>query len=143
MGRAVKSSKLDSHAKGDVKLQFIIHREYCSSQWTNVILIFFAALGTLPYIGNFVHIGGFFFGLFASLVFLPRINFRCQSLALYLSYKVVAFSFLVCVIVFTSVAFFLVKSSNFCRWCQYIDCVPYTEHFCPTMNADGFLNGGK
>ena len=103
----------------------------------------FAALGTLPYIGNFVHIGGFFFGLFASLVFLPRINFRCQSLALYLSFKVVAFAFLVCVVVAASVAFFLVKSSNFCGWCRYIDCVPYTEHFCPSMDEDGFLNGGK
>ncbi|XP_020623672.1 inactive rhomboid protein 1-like isoform X1 [Orbicella faveolata] len=105
-----------------------------------VVLVSFA-LGTLPYIGNFVHIGGFFFGLFASLVFLPRLNFRCQSLAIYLSFKVVAFAFLFCVIVATSLAFFFIKSANFCWWCQYIDCVPYTEHFCPTMNEDGFLNG--
>ncbi|KAL9954611.1 hypothetical protein ACROYT_G042175 [Oculina patagonica] len=107
-----------------------------------VVLVSFA-LGTLPYIGNFVHIGGFLFGLLASLVFLPRTNFRCHSLALYSAFKAIACTVLMSVIVITSVAFFFVKNSRFCSWCQYIDCVPYTEHFCPSIDDDGFLNDGN
>ena len=108
-----------------------------------VVLIFVSALGTLPYIGNFVHIGGFLFGLLASLVFLPHANFRCHSLALYACFKFIAFTVLMAAIVVTCVAFFLVKNSRFCSWCRYIDCVKYTEHFCPDMDDDGFLNDGN
>ncbi|KAJ7371059.1 hypothetical protein OS493_028222 [Desmophyllum pertusum] len=106
-----------------------------------VVLVSFA-LGTLPYIGNFVHIGGFLFGVFASLAFLPRRNFRCHNLALYSCFKGISFVVLFTLIVVMSVAFFLVKDSQFCSWCKYIDCVPYRkENFCPKMDEDGFLNG--
>lgn len=107
-----------------------------------VALISFA-LGTLPYIGNFVHIGGFVFGVFASLVFLPRSNFRrIQTMALYTCFKGV-FAFLLAVLTFAFCFLFTFdKTSNFCSWCQYLDCVPYTEHFCPNMNSDGYGNTG-
>lgn len=107
-----------------------------------VVMISFA-LGTLPYIGNFVHIGGFVFGIFASLVFLPRSNFRrFQTMALYTCFKGVFALLLAALTVVFCIFFAIDKKSKFCSWCQYLDCVPYTEHFCPNMNSDGYANTG-
>lgn len=107
-----------------------------------VVMISFA-LGTLPYIGNFVHIGGFVFGIFASLVFLPRSNFRrFQTMALYTCFKGVFALLLAALAIVFCIFFAFDKKSKFCSWCQYLDCVPYTEHFCPNMNSDGYANTG-
>lgn len=106
-------------------------------------LFYVTALGTLPYIGNFVHIGGFVFGIFASLVFLPRSNFRrFQTMALYTCFKGVFALLLAALTIVFSIFFAFDKKSKFCSWCQYLDCVPYTEHFCPNMNSDGYANTG-
>ena len=104
----------------------------------------FLALGTLPYIGNFVHIGGFLFGLFASLALLPRTNYRCRNLAVNSCVKAIFTTLLLMLLVGMCVAFFLVKNPRtFCSWCHYVDCVPYKkDHFCPSMNSDGFLDNG-
>ena len=104
----------------------------------------FLALGTLPYIGNFVHIGGFVFGLFASLALLPRTNYRCRNLAVNSCVKAIFTTLLLILLVGMCVAFFLVKNPRtFCSWCHYVDCVPYKkDHFCPSMNSDGFLDNG-
>ena len=84
------------------------------------------------------------FGISASLAFLPRSKFyRCHSMALYVSFKGVFLLVLSVLIIVFCVLFFLVKDSNFCSWCKYIDCVPYTEHFCPSMDADGYLDNGE
>ena len=106
-------------------------------------LFYVTALGTLPYIGNFVHIGGFVFGIFASLVFLPRSNFRrFQTMALYTCFKGVFALLLAALAIVFCIFFAFDKKSKFCSWCQYLDCVPYTEHFCPNMNSDGYANTG-
>ena len=106
-------------------------------------LFYVTALGTLPYIGNFVHIGGFVFGIFASLVFLPRSNFRrFQTMALYTCFKGVFALLLAALTIVFCIFFAFDKKSKFCSWCQYLDCVPYTEHFCPNMNSDGYANTG-
>ena len=104
----------------------------------------FLGLGTLPYIGNFVHIGGFLFGLFASLALLPRTNYRCRSLAVNSCVKAIFVTLLLILLVCMCVAFFLVRNpKKFCSWCHYVDCVPYKkDHFCPSMDSDGFLDNG-
>jgi len=91
-----------------------------------------------------VHIGGFLFGLFASLALLPRTNYRCRNLAVNSCVKAIFTTLLLILLVGMCVAFFLVKNpTTFCSWCHYVDCVPYKEdHFCPSMNSDGFLDNG-
>ena len=37
--------------------------------------ILFALVGTLPWVDNWAHIGGFVFGIFAAMIFLPFITF--------------------------------------------------------------------
>ncbi|XP_068682671.1 inactive rhomboid protein 1-like [Montipora foliosa] len=106
-----------------------------------VALISFA-IGTLPYIGNFVHIGGFLFGSLASLALLPRTNSRFTNLGLKSCQKVVFMSLLIIALVCAFVAFFVVKKSEFCSWCKYIDCIPYVKNFCPSMDSDGYSDSG-
>lgn len=118
--------------------------------WTNrwlwhfvTFFLFFSALGTLPYIGNFVHIGGFLFGLLASLALLPRTNHRLNNSAFKKICKRISLLFLFVALVCTIVAFFAIKDSEFCSWCKYIDCVPYTKNFCPSTSSDGVLDNEK
>ena len=91
-----------------------------------------------------MHIGGFLFGLFASLALLPRTNYRCRSLAVNSCVKAIFVTLLLILLVCMCVAFFLVRNpKKFCSWCHYVDCVPYKkDHFCPSMDSDGFLDNG-
>ena len=120
------------------------NRPLWTNRWLWYLITFFfflfSALGTLPYIGNFVHIGGFLFGLLASVALLPRTNYRFNNLAFKKICKWVSLLLLFVALVCTIVAFFMIKDSEFCSWCHYIDCVPYTENFCPSMSTDGILD---
>jgi len=125
------------------QLRHDVQRPCCEAIVLLAVALTSFALGTLPYIGNFVHIGGFVFGLLASLALLPRTNFRCRNLAVNNFSRRIFLLLLLVTLAGTCVAFFLVKEANFCSWCQYIDCVPYTNNFCPSMDSDGFSDNGN
>ncbi|CAH3150014.1 unnamed protein product [Porites lobata] len=127
-----------------LQLRHDVRRPCCEVLCLLSVALISFALGTLPYIGNFVHIGGFLFGLFASLALLPRTNYRCRNLAVNSCVKAIFTTLLLILLVGMCVAFFLVKNPRtFCSWCHYVDCVPYKkDHFCPSMNSDGFLDNG-
>ena len=93
-----------------------------------------AVIGTLPYVGNFVHLGGFLFGLLASLLVVPRHGTapagrsrgrRCIC-------QLITASLLVTVLVGALLIFYTSDhNSEFCFWCHNFDCIRWTEGFCP------------
>ncbi|KAJ3022408.1 hypothetical protein HKX48_006225 [Thoreauomyces humboldtii] len=98
-----------------------------SKPWTELfkmgIQIFISLMiGMLPYIDNFAHIGGFFSGVLAGLVFMPTIHFgtwdKWRKRAL-LGVAAPALAVL---------CYFLVKSfygsASSCTWCKYLNCIP-------------------
>ena len=100
-----------------------------------MFVIFISLLvGTLPYIDNFAHIGGFIFGILSAYLFLPYITFGkldagrkvCQIV---MAFLLIAFVFIVCF-----VAFYIVQRTEWCRNCMYLNCVPYTKHMCKDNN---------
>lgn len=103
------------------------------------------AMGTLPFIGNFVHIGGFIFGLLTAIVLLPRkVSDGVTTERFWRDWisKGIALSLL---ITLTATGFILLYSSDsdFCKACQNINCIRWTANFCPDISHDGFLNTGE
>jgi multisubunit Na+/H+ antiporter MnhB subunit len=73
--------------------------------------------------------GGFIFGLVAAVVFLPYITFgkwdrRRKRLLLVIGFL------LLCVLFGLLLGAFYLQKNNFCPWCHYFDCIPWSKDFC-------------
>ena len=93
------------------------------------------ALGTLPYIDNFANIGGFIFGILSAFILVPYISVgkwdRVKKLCLILiALPIMGFLFLMGFVVFYNLP------NDFCSWCSYINCIPYTSTFCDDFLID-------
>ncbi|WFD30108.1 protein S-acyltransferase [Malassezia sp. CBS 17886] len=83
------------------------------------------ALGLLPGIDNFAHIGGFCIGILGGLIFSPSIHATRTHMLVTWALRVVGLGLLV--------AFFVALTLNFynsddpadaCSWCRYLSCLP-------------------
>lgn len=83
------------------------------------------ALGLLPGIDNFSHIGGFAVGILSGMAFAPSIHATRSHMMVNWVYRAIGGSLLV--------AYFLALVLNFyrsdnpvdaCRWCRYLSCLP-------------------
>eukprot|EP00298_Acanthocystis_sp_HF-20_P018336 c21945_g1_i1.p1 GENE.c21945_g1_i1~~c21945_g1_i1.p1 ORF type:complete len:385 (+),score=153.47 c21945_g1_i1:49-1203(+) len=102
----------------------------CGTVFTLLIkLAIFLGIGTLPYIDNFAHVGGFLGGVVVGIWLLPYIVFgtidgiRKQILQ-------VSFALALVVAIIVLLYTFYNDSDFVCSWCRYIDCVPYTSDIC-------------
>ena len=84
-------------------------------------------IGTLPYIDNWSHIGGFFFGLVSGVIFLPYITFGKWDMTRKRILLAVCGPALIVMSVLAFVYFYKIQSTTFCWWCKYVDCVPYVS----------------
>jgi len=98
-------------------------------QLTKLLLItaVLMLLGTLPYIDNWSHVGGFAFGVVSGVIFLPYITFgkrdaRRKRILIYICTVLLFFMFLMSLL-----TFYLIGNSEFCTWCKYLNCIPYTD----------------
>ncbi len=102
----------------------------CLCNNTFIAIFLYIALGVLPYIDNYANIGGFIFGVLSSFVLVPYITVgkwdRVKKLCLILlALPVIGFLYLAGFVVFYNL-----PVSEFCSWCSYIDCIPFTSTFC-------------
>ena len=83
------------------------------------------ALGLLPGIDNFSHIGGFCVGILSGMVFAPSIHATRSHMVVIWVYRAIGGGLLI--------AYFLALVLNFyrsenpvdtCRWCRYLSCLP-------------------
>eukprot|EP00297_Palpitomonas_bilix_P009532 CAMPEP_0113879678 /NCGR_PEP_ID=MMETSP0780_2-20120614/7367_1 /TAXON_ID=652834 /ORGANISM="Palpitomonas bilix" /LENGTH=340 /DNA_ID=CAMNT_0000866277 /DNA_START=362 /DNA_END=1384 /DNA_ORIENTATION=+ /assembly_acc=CAM_ASM_000599 len=100
-----------------------------------ITIIISLALGLLPIVDNYSHIGGFIVGVFSGFIFLKSTRFgHCQK------FLVVLGSFLL--LVYMTAGFFVFyqdidTSGDWCSWCKYLNCVPIAD-FC---GEDQYING--
>ena len=101
-----------------------------------VVIVILAFLGTLPYIDNFVSIGGFIFGLLSAMVFLPWVTFTKRTQNCRCIIIMIALPTLVILMILGLLVFYLLpdRQANFCTWCHYINCIPYFEGLCDVTN---------
>lgn len=99
--------------------------------WTLVEISMYLFVGTLPFVDNWAHIGGFVFGVLGAIIFLPYLTFglmdsikkRCLML---IAIPVVVVLFFIFFLIFYNIQ----SLNNFCPNCKYIQCYPFTEDFC-------------
>lgn len=94
------------------------------------VMVILLAIGTLPFIDNLANIGGLLFGVPTAIIFLPYITFGKvdawrKRILLIICIPSLLAMFLVCFIVF-----FFIGDPDFCQYCHYFNCVPYTSSLC-------------
>ncbi|KAJ1692120.1 hypothetical protein LUZ63_008818 [Rhynchospora breviuscula] len=109
------------------------------------IIVLNLAVGTLPHVDNFAHIGGFITGFLLGFVLLPRPQFgwmhrhdlpqSSQPRSKYKPYQYVLWvvSLLILLAGFTVSLVMLFKGKNgndHCHWCHYLNCIPTSKWSC-------------
>ncbi|VDK76920.1 unnamed protein product [Litomosoides sigmodontis] len=87
------------------------------------------ALGTLPWVDNWAHLFGFIFGILISLAILPYIQTKRHNRVRRLIVVVTSLSIALGLFV-VLLAVFYWPSDFSCVYCEYFNCIPYTDHFC-------------
>mmetsp|Transcript_20701 Transcript_20701/g.53805 ORF Transcript_20701/g.53805 Transcript_20701/m.53805 type:complete len:626 (+) Transcript_20701:159-2036(+) len=91
-------------------------------------------IGTLPFIDNWAHVGGFVFGVMASIIFLPYLTFGVMDSIRKRCLMCMCIPLLVCTFFVGFMIFYLVQETQtFCPGCKYVQCVPYTSNFCDNV----------
>eukprot|EP00040_Diaphanoeca_grandis_P035661 m.224805 g.224805 ORF g.224805 m.224805 type:complete len:723 (+) comp33444_c0_seq1:240-2408(+) len=84
-------------------------------------------VGTFPFIDNFGHLGGFFFGLLSAIVFIPYITFGKWDYARKRILLYICIPMLLIIAVSCLVSFYVVQNTDFCPWCKNINCIEYSK----------------
>jgi len=93
-------------------------------------------IGTLPYVDNWSHLGGFAFGIVSGIVFLPYITFgkwdaRRKKILLYICIPLMFIMFLM-----GFVTFYLIGNTTWCDSCPYFNCIVWNEDY---IDCDAFF----
>ncbi|GAB2233425.1 hypothetical protein Droror1_Dr00002648 [Drosera rotundifolia] len=103
------------------------------------------AVGTLPHVDNFAHIGGFLAGFFLGFVLLPRPHFgwfesgqggrNVGVSSKYKTYQIVLWAVSLCLLIAGFVVGLLmlfrgVNGYQHCHWCRYLTCIPTSKWKC-------------
>jgi len=116
-------------------LQFASHK-------TRIVLelvaqtILILGVGTLPWLDNFAHVGGFLIGVMFGLGFLPFIHFSKRDKFVKALVSSEARVILLLALVGLVIMFYMVKDPNFCSFCKYANCIPWTKDFCDSVWHD-------
>ncbi|KAL6496209.1 Retinoblastoma-like protein 1 [Orobanche gracilis] len=129
-----------------------------------IIIAINLAVGILPHVDNFAHIGGFLSGFLMGFIFLIRPQFgwgnQRQALNGYTSisaykpkfktYQLVLWllSFILLIIGFTTGLVLLLRGADLndqCSWCHYLSCVPTSRWSCNTqpISCQAVQTGGQ
>jgi membrane associated rhomboid family serine protease len=89
-----------------------------------VSIVIALAIGLLPGVDNFAHIGGFIMGIITGFIFLPNLSYgksaaRCRVMTLCACIPLMLILFVVGFIVFYS----NVDANGWCEWCANLNCV--------------------
>lgn len=87
------------------------------------------AVGLLPLIDNYAHIGGFIAGLLSGMIFMPKIAFSKWDRRRKRILAIVSVPLLIVSLALTFYVFYLAVP-NICPWCVYLDCLPPSASWC-------------
>lgn len=96
-----------------------------------LFLLFF--LGVFPWMDNWSHIFGFFFGMFISLVVMKETDIKAKGITRV--HVVLTFGILSLVVFLFLIIMFYAAPLTESTWLQYINCIPFTDTFCSNMDV--------
>jgi membrane associated rhomboid family serine protease len=88
-----------------------------------MIIAFF--IGTLPFVDNYSHAGGFIFGILSATIFLPYITFGKWDFVRKRVLLMVAIPVLFAVSILVLVSFYKVQNTEWCKGCHKFNCIEY------------------
>ncbi|XP_012074939.1 RHOMBOID-like protein 1 isoform X2 [Jatropha curcas] len=118
-----------------------------------VIIVINLAVGILPHVDNFAHIGGFLSGFFLGFVFLIRPQFGwvsqrytphgytpASAKSKFKTYQCILWiiSLVIIIVGFTIGLIMLLRgvdANDHCSWCHYLSCIPTARWSCNTEPA--------
>lgn len=106
--------------------QIVPNRWWEFSKLGGLILVLLM-IGTLPYIDNWSHVGGFCFGVVSGIVLLPYVTFGDWDLGRKRILVAVCAPLLLLMIILAFVTFYKLQTTTFCSWCKYLNCIPYSS----------------
>ncbi|XP_054814943.1 RHOMBOID-like protein 1 [Prosopis cineraria] len=129
-----------------------IYANKCAALSTLIVIIIInLAVGVLPHVDNFAHIGGFISGFLLGFVFLVRPQFKwvSQSRSAYAAPLVISknkpYQYVLWVIAFMLLAAGLITGlvlllrgvnlNNYCSWCHFLSCVPTSKWSCKSQQV--------
>ncbi|KAF9044628.1 rhomboid-domain-containing protein [Hymenopellis radicata] len=82
------------------------------------------AIGYIPYVDNFAHIGGFLMGLLVGTVFYPVISETKRHKMITWGFRIVAIPLAIILFVVLTRNFYTADPYAACDWCRYLSCWP-------------------
>lgn len=103
----------------------------------SVIIVISLLIGTFPYIDNWSHIGGFFFGVVSGIVFLPYITFGKWDARRKKILLMICVPLLFMMLLAAFITFYKIQNGDFCTWCPYLNCIEYSSEIDCTASVQG------
>jgi membrane associated rhomboid family serine protease len=101
---------------------------------TSMVVLVALAIGLLPFIDNYAHIGGFLGGLFSGMAVMPTISYTNSDRRRKRILRILSIPILIGLMSGGFYMFF--SGSNIdCPWCTYLDCVPPGASWCSTNSS--------
>ncbi|VDN34472.1 unnamed protein product [Gongylonema pulchrum] len=107
----------------------LLERPWHAIMQLSLFMLILFSIGTLPWIDNWAHLFGFIFGLLISLAVLPYIQTKRHNRARRLLIVIASLSAALCLFVILLAVFYWFPGFD-CPYCEYFNCIPYTDHFC-------------
>lgn len=82
-------------------------------------------LGTLPFVDNYSHLGGFIFGILSAMIFLPYITFGKWDFIRKRALLLIAIPVLFVLSILVMVGFYKIQNTDWCVGCHKFNCVEY------------------
>ncbi|KAI6153658.1 hypothetical protein BKA82DRAFT_4092500 [Pisolithus tinctorius] len=96
--------------------------------WMSVELVFGIALGYIPYVDNFAHLGGLCMGLLVGTTFYPVISPTRRHKAIMWAFRLAAIPLAVVLFVVLVRNFYTSDPYAACSGCRYLSCIPLSSN---------------
>jgi len=93
-----------------------------------VELILGIAMGFIPFVDNFAHLGGLLMGLLVGMMFYPIISPSTRHRSIVIAFRLAAIPAAILLYVFLTRNFYTPNPASACSWCRYLSCIPLSSN---------------
>mmetsp|Transcript_31874 Transcript_31874/g.62374 ORF Transcript_31874/g.62374 Transcript_31874/m.62374 type:complete len:479 (-) Transcript_31874:314-1750(-) len=110
----------------------VTENKYSSLMCSVISVILYLGIGTLPWIDNWAHFGGFLTGLLLGNIFLPYFKWSGwkRNIGLIISFILLGLGLILMLSLF-----YANQEPEFCSWCKYVSCIPYSPGLCDSTES--------